>query len=316
MIRPPALRRGDVVRIVAPSSPFDPQLFERGLDVLRNRFGLVPRFRPDITARHDYLAGDDARRLAEWHEAASDTEAKAIWCARGGYGSMRLLPRLEVARALHPPKVVVGFSDITALHAAHNRAGLVTCHGPVITQLSRLGPESLDHLEVLLFGGTPPVADRRAPIPPPGRGVLGTAVIRPGLASGPLIGGSLSLLAHLCGTRWHPRFAGAVLFLEDVGERPYRLDRMLTQLRLGGSLDGVAAICLGQFTRCDDQELSGIEVVRRWTWDMGVPAIEGVAAGHEDVNLALPMGSMVTLVAPRSGAEGAPRLAFEQGATA
>ncbi|HVP67673.1 MAG TPA: LD-carboxypeptidase [Anaeromyxobacteraceae bacterium] len=316
MLRPPPLKRGDVVRIVAPSSPFDPELFEKGLAVLRDRFGLLPRMRSDVTACDGYLAGDDARRLAEWHEAASDGEARAIWCARGGYGAMRLLPKLEAGRLFHPPKVVVGFSDITAIHVALNRAGLVTVHGPVVTQLPRLGEASLDHLEALLFGGAPSAGDRRSPVPPPGRGVLAGAAIRAGVASGPLLGGSLTVLSHLCGTAWQPRFAGAVVFLEDVGERPYRLDRTLTQLRLAGAFDRVAAVCLGQFTQCDDPDLSGIEVARRAAWELNVPAIEGVPAGHEDPNLALPMGSIVNVVAPRHPEEGPPRISFEQGATA
>jgi muramoyltetrapeptide carboxypeptidase len=315
VIRPPPLRRGDVVRIVAPSGPFDPDAFEKGLGVLRDRLGLVPRMRDDIVSRRGYLAGDDARRLAELHEAASDTEARAIWCARGGYGAMRLLPRLEAARLFHPPKVFVGFSDITALHALLNRNGLVTVHGPVVTQLGRLGPAALEHLEGLLFGGSAPLADRRALQPPPGRGLLAGATLRPGMGSGPLLGGSLTVLSHLCGTPWQPRFAGAVVFLEDVGERPYRLDRMLTQLRLSGALDRLAGIALGQFTQCDEPDQAGIDVARQVAWELGVPAVEGVPAGHEDENFALPLGSMVTVVAPRQPSEGPPRLVFEQGAT-
>jgi muramoyltetrapeptide carboxypeptidase len=315
VIKPPALKRGDVVRIVAPSGPFDPEAFEKGLAVLRDRLGLEPRMRDDIHSRKGYLAGDDARRLSELHEAASDPQARAIWCARGGYGAMRLLPRREAARLFHPPKVFVGFSDITALHALLNRNGLVTVHGPVVTQLGRLGPDALGHLEGLIFGGAPPLADRRAPRPPPGRGVIAGATLRPGLASGPLLGGSLTVLSHLCGTPWQPVFAGAVLFLEDVGERPYRIDRMLTQLRLSGAMDRVNGIAIGQFTQCDDPDLQGVEVVRRVAWEVGVPTVEGVPAGHEDDNYALPLGSMVTVVAPRQPEEGPPRLVFEQGAT-
>jgi len=315
VIKPPALKRGDVVRVVAPAGPFDPEAFEQGLGVLRDRLGLVLRMRDDIHARQGYLAGDDARRLAELHEAASDPQARAIWCARGGYGAMRLLPRLEAARLFHPPKVFVGFSDITALHVLLNRNGLVTVHGPVVTQLGRLGPDALEHLEGLLFGGAPPLADRRAPRPPPGRGVIAGTTLRPGMASGPLLGGSLTVLSHLCGTPWQPVFAGAVLFLEDVAERPYRIDRMLTQLRLSGAMDRVAGIAIGQFTQCDDPDLQGIEVVRRVAWEVGVPTVEGVPAGHEDENYALPFGSMVTVVAPRQPEEGPPRLVFEQGAT-
>ena len=170
MIKPPALKRGDVVRIVAPAGPFDPEAFEKGLTVLRDRLGLEPRMRDDIHSRQGYLAGDDTRRLAEMHEAASDPQARAIWCARGGYGAMRLLPRLEAARLFHPPKVFVGFSDITALHVLLNRNGLVTVHGPVVTQLGRLGPDALDHLEGLLFGGLLPSPTVARPGRLPGAG--------------------------------------------------------------------------------------------------------------------------------------------------
>lgn len=310
--------------MVAPSSPFDAEPFEAGLEVLRGRFGLRPRMRDDISTRTGYLAGDDARRLREWIEAASDPEAKALWCARGGYGAMRLLQRLETARLLHPPRLVVGFSDVTALHLALNQAGLVTVHGPVVTQLSRLAPEALDHLEALLFRTAVPGGPPRAGgVPAVGNGVLGTGVIRPGEATGPLLGGSLTLLAHLCGTPWRPRLGGAVLFIEDVGERPYRLDRYFTQLRLSGALDGIAAVCVGQLTDCsggetafDDPGVSGAEVMRRLVRELDVPAIDGVSAGHEPMNLALPLGAVVTVVAPGGLAEGPPRLLFDQGATA
>jgi muramoyltetrapeptide carboxypeptidase len=314
VIWPRPLRRGDVVRVVAPSGPFDPELFEQGLAVLRDRLGLVPRARADVGARRGYLAGDDARRAEEWLEAATDREARAIWAARGGYGVMRILPRLEPARLLHPPRWVVGFSDLTAVHAALNGTGLVTCHGPVVTQLPRVTPETLDHLEALLFGSAAPAAAGSPP--PPGAGVAGTATVRPGSASGTLFGGSLTLLAHLCGTPWLPRLRGALLFIEDVGEKPYRLDRYLTQLRLSGALDGVRGVCLGQFTDCDDGETRGLDTVRELVRAFGVPSIEGVNAGHEQVNLALPLGSVVTLFAPGPGEAGVPRLLFDQGARA
>ena len=314
MIRPPALRRGDVVRVVAPAGPFDPEPFERGLSVLRDRLGLTPRMRQDVGARSGYLAGDDGRRLAEWLEAASDPEARAVWCARGGYGAMRLLPRLEAARLLHPPRVVVGFSDITALHVALNRAGLVTVHGPVVTQLGSLAPAALDHLEALLFGGAAPGGAGGGPAP--GSGVPAVAVIRPGRVTGPLAGGNLQMLAHLAGTPWQSRLAGAILFLEDVGERPYRLDRAFTQLRLSGTLDGVAGVCLGAFTDCDEPAVEGAETMRRLVGELGVPAVEGIPAGHQGDNRALPLGSVVTLRALERDGEGPPCLAFDQGAVA
>ncbi len=303
MLRAPPLSSGDVVRIVAPAGPFDPESLERGLAVLRNRFGLRPRMRSDLGARRGYLAGDDARRMAEWSEAVADPEARAIWCARGGYGAMRILADLEIAGLLRSPKLVIGFSDVTAIHARLNQAGLVTVHGPVVTQVGRLPEDALAPLEALLFG--------RAL-----EGYPGTGVIRPGRASGPLLGGSLTLLAHLCGTPHLPAFAGAVLFLEDVGEKPYRLDRYLTQLRLAGQLEGLAGVAVGQITTCDEPGQSGIEVVRAEVARLGIPAVEGIPSGHEDRNLPLPLGARVTLIAPGPGEAGVPRLLFEERATA
>jgi muramoyltetrapeptide carboxypeptidase len=291
------------VRVIAPSGPIERDALERGLAVLRDEWGLAPRLRPDVTARHGYLAGPDARRLEEWREAASDLEARAIFCARGGYGAMRLLSRLEPARLLHPARWLVGFSDATALHAAANLAGLVTAHGPMLSTLPDAPPAARERLRALLFGeGCPPVE--------------GSGVIRAGRASGTLLGGTLAMLAHLAGTPFLPRFAGAVLFLEDVGEKPYRLDRYFTQLRLAGALDGVRAVCLGAFTDCDADGLSGAEVVREAVRGLGVPAVEGLPCGHVAQNAALPLGAVVTLIAPEPGERGAPRLLLEDGAAA
>jgi muramoyltetrapeptide carboxypeptidase len=262
--------------------------------------------REDLGSRTRYLAGDDTRRITEWNEAVADPEARAIWCVRGGYGSTRILADLEVAGLVRTPKLVVGFSDITAIHALLNRAGLVTIHGPVVTQLGRLPEVALFHLEALLFD------ERQASAP---AGCAGTGVIRPGTASGPLLGGSLTLLAHLCGTPFFPPLDGAILFIEDVGEKPYKLDRYLTQLRLAGRLDRLAGVAVGQLTGCDEPEQNAAEIVREEIARLGVPAIEGIASGHEDLNLALPLGARVTLRAPGAGEEGGPQLVFEERAT-
>ena len=203
---------------------------------------------------------------------------------------------------------------MTALHALLNRAGLVTLHAPLVTTLGSATPAAVDHLRALLFGDRP-----RSPgsgPPAPGAGCLGSAVIRAGRASGVLLGGSLTLLAHLCGTRFFPSLQGAVLFLEDVGEKPYRLDRYLTQLRLSGALEGVRAVCVGHLTACDFDGLSGAEVVREHVRALGVPAIEGVAAGHAEDNLALPLGAPVTVIAPDPVDGGPPRLLFDVPAVA
>jgi muramoyltetrapeptide carboxypeptidase len=293
---------------VAPSSPFDPAVLERGLEVLSGRLGLRPRMRPDLSARRGYLAGDDARRAEEWREAVADPEARAIFCARGGYGAMRILPAVDPAPLLARPKALVGFSDVTALHAVLNRAGLATVHGPVVTQLGRAPEDAVRHLEAVLFG-----APRAGPweLPAPGAGVVGSRTIRPGRASGPILGGTLTILAHLAGTPFAPRLDGAILLLEDVGEKPYRIDRCLTQLRLAGALPGLAGLAVGQLTGCDDAGLLAADVVREAALALGVPAIEGVPAGHEDANHAVPLGARGTLVAPGPGEEGPPRLLFD-----
>jgi len=308
VILPPALRPGDVVRVIAPSSPFDPDPFERGLEVLSARLGLRPRLRADVAERWRYLAGDDARRADEWREAVADPEARAIVCARGGYGAMRLLPAIDPAPLLARPKLLLGFSDVTALHAPLNRAGLATVHGPGVTQLPRLPEEALRHLEAVLRRSAPISDDGRLA---PGAGLAGSASIRPGRVSGPLLGGSLTLLSHLAGTPYAPRLEGAILLLEDVGERPYRIDRYLTHLALAGALRGVAGVAVGQLTGCDDENARGADVVREAVLALGVPAIEGLPVGHEDANFALPLGARATLVAPARGEAGAPRLVFD-----
>jgi muramoyltetrapeptide carboxypeptidase len=293
--------------VIAPASPFDPELLAQGIAVLRERLGFVPRHRADLFARERYLAGDDARRLDEWREAAADPEARAIFCARGGYGTMRILRGIDPAPLLARPKVLVGFSDITTLHAVLNRAGLATVHGPVLTQLGRAPQAAVDHLAALL-GRAPAAA--RGEAPAPGAGLAGTAVVRPGAVEGPLLGGSLTLLAHLCGAGLLPSFAGAIVALEDVDEKPYRLDRYLTQLRLAGALEGVAGIALGQFTGCDAQGVRGEDVVREWAAGLGVPVVSGLPFGHEDANFAMPLGARARLEAPGPGEAGAPRLLF------
>lgn len=307
MILPGLLKRGDVVRVIAPASAFDPELLASGIVVLRDRMGFEPRHRQDLFTRRRYLAGDDARRLDEWREAVADPEARGIFCARGGYGTMRILARIDPAPLLARPKVLVGFSDVTAVHAALNRAGLATVHGPVLTQLGRAPAEAVDHLAALLTRA--PAPEPSGP-PAPGAGLSGQAVIRPGRAEGPVLGGSLTLLAHLCGTSFLPSLRGAILALEDVDERPYRLDRYLTQLRLAGALEGLAGVALGQFTECDGQGTRGLEVVREWAAELGVPAVEGFPFGHEDLNLAFPLGTRGALIAPGPGEAGPPRLLF------
>lgn len=239
-----------------------------------------PEFSEGLFSAHRYLAGDDARRFSELHRALS---SRAIFCARGGYGVMRLLGRLNPADVRPAP--LVGFSDITALHAAWARAGLRSLHGPVLTQLGNQPPDVVERLFHLLESTTPPS-------PLPAAGAWGT-----GSVEGPLLGGNLSVLTRLLGTGWMPPLDGAVLLVEDVGERPYRLDRMWTHLQLAGVLDRIAGIALGDLTGCDEKDgsVTGLEVLSELIRATGKPALHGLPIGHGKVNQPVVLGARVRL---------------------
>ena len=277
----PALRPGDRVAAVAPAGPFDAPSFEAGIAVLAGRYRV--EFDPGIRARHRYLAGDDERRLAELSRALTDPEVKGVFCARGGYGAMRLLSALE---GLAPtPKPLVGFSDITALHAWLQRRGLVSIHGPVLTQLGKLETATHERLFTLLE------------TPAPAAPLRGTATYVGGVAEGPLLGGTLAVLSRLLGTSFLPELEGAVLLLEDVGERPYRLDRMWTHLALAGVFTRVSGIALGSFTGCEerDGDYSSSDVLRDLARATGLPCAAGFPVGHGGRNEPVPLGVRVRL---------------------
>jgi muramoyltetrapeptide carboxypeptidase len=280
MVKPPPLRPGDIVRVVAPAGPFDPASFEAGIAVLRGRYQV--RHDEGIFARYRYLAGSDSHRQAALVRALTEPETRAVFSARGGYGAMRLLPSLPLATL--PPRWLVGFSDITALHAAWQRQGRVSCHGPVVTQLGRAPEEARQRLFSLLESSEP------AP------SLQGTPLV-PGIAEGRLVGGNLSVLTRLLGTPYAPPFEGAVLLLEDVAERPYRLDRMWTHLALAGVLSQAKGIALGQLTGCDEPsgEHTALEVLGELAREAGLPCAHGFPVGHEDRNLAVPLGVRVRL---------------------
>ena len=286
-VAPPALRPGDPVAIVAPAGPFDRESFEAGLALVKARYDA--RFSDDIFARHRYLAGDDARRGAELNAAFSEPEIKAVFTARGGYGSMRLLPGLK----LGTPRVFVGFSDVTAVHGALQAHGVRSLHAPVLTQLGKQPPGCVERLFSLL----------ESPLP---AGPLhsGRTVIA-GIAEGPLVGGNLSVLTRLLGTRFMPPLRGSVLLLEDVGERPYRLDRMWTHLALAGAFEGLAGILLGDFTACDerDADYGSADVLLSLALQTGLPCAAGFAIGHGAINLPVPLGARVRLDATKGRLE-------------
>ena len=282
--RPPGLRPGDRIAVIAPASPFDRPSFEAGLRVLAERYR--PVVDEGCFARVRYLAGDDARRLDELTAALGDDSVRAIVAARGGYGTLRLLARLwpKLQVDSFPPKPVVGFSDITALHLALQAAGWVSIHGPVVTQLGTQPPAVVDRLVHLLESPATPA--------PPLRGTP----LAPGLAEGPLLGGNLSLLTRLLGTRHLPSLDGAILLLEDVNEAPYKVDRMLTHLRRAGALRGLAGVALGHFTNCDDQwPTTIVDVLTEHLSSLGVPVLGGLPIGHGADQLTVALGTLSTL---------------------
>jgi muramoyltetrapeptide carboxypeptidase len=283
--RPPGLRPGDRIAVIAPASPFDRPSFEAGLRVLAERYR--PVVDEGCFARTRYLAGDDARRLDELTAALGDDTVKAIVAARGGYGTLRLLaglgPKLQAGG--FSPKPVVGFSDITALHAALQAAGWVSIHGPVVTQLGTQPAAVVERLVHLLEFPA-------APAPP----LRGTPLAG-GVAEGPLLGGNLSLLTRLLGTRHLPALDGAILLLEDVNERPYRLDRMWTHLALAGVFERVRGLALGEFTGCEepDADYASAEVVATLVGETGLPCVAGLPVGHGAVNMPVPLGCRARL---------------------
>jgi muramoyltetrapeptide carboxypeptidase len=287
-VRPRPLAPGARVAVVAPAGPLDRDSLDAGLRILAGRYDVT--WDPGLLSRTRYLAGDDHRRGAELAAALADPRIGGIVAARGGYGSMRILshvwPSVDGAPAgPGPAKVLVGFSDITALHAALQTAGRVSVHGPVATQLAAQPPAVVQRLFAMLEDGTAP------PAPVDGTPVVG------GVAEGPLLGGNLSVLTRLLGTPWLPDVTGAVLLLEDVGERPYRIDRMWTHLRLAGVFGRVVGLALGSFTDCEDPE--GAFTLRDVLWGLagetGLPCVGELPIGHGAVNVPVALGARVRL---------------------
>ena len=280
MLRPPPLRPGDRIAIVSPSSPVDRELFSRGVARLAQRY--QPVLDEHLFDAQRYLAGPDGVRGEALRAALGDPDTRAVFCARGGSGAGRLLPLLDVAASA--PKLFVGCSDGTVLHAALQSRGRTSVHGSVVTQLATQPQSALESLFHLLEGGLPPPLTGATPL------VAGTA-------EGPLLGGNLAVLVTLLGTPWMPDTRGAVLLLEDDGEQPYRLDRMWTQLRNAGVLAGLAGIALGDFTNCErpDADFSARDVLRSLAEETQLPCALGFPVGHGPVNMPLSLGTRVRL---------------------
>ena len=252
------------------------------MEFLQRRYAV--RWTQELCSPTGYLAGSDERRLKGLQEAIDSDDVKAIFSVRGGYGAMRLLPKLQLKGRL--PKWLVGFSDVTALHALWQCAGWQSLHGPVVTQMGILPPDDLQAMVNALE------KDNSSSF------LLGTHCLVPGTAVGPLLGGNLSVFSRLVGTPYMPDTRGAILLLEDIGEAPYRIDRMWTHLRLAGILDTLAGIVLGAFVQCGGKKENGsLEVLESLAAETGVPCVAGFPIGHGARNVAVRLGGRARLSA-------------------
>ena len=315
LIKPRALRQGDTAGLITPSTYVsDPGQLQLALRTMEY-FGLKPKMGKNVGRRTGYLGGSVEERIDDLHSMFRDPDVRAVFAIRGGYGSEQLLDRIDYDLIRRNPKVFVGYSDITALHLAiRKRAGLVTFHGPVA--LAAFTGYTQTWFRKALFStepigviANPPETNQLRPAHP-------LRTIRPGTARGPLTGGNLTLIATTMGTPFEIETRGRVLFLEDVDEQPYSIDRMLTQLRLAGKLEAAAGIVFGECADCRPREfqpsfdstLSLGEVLDSILGKLSVPVFTGLTIGHTGDQVTLPLGVMATLDATRQ------QLAIEEAA--
>jgi muramoyltetrapeptide carboxypeptidase len=282
-IKPHALKPGDTVAVVAPAAAIERAHLERGVTVL-GAMGYRVKVSERALARSGILAGDDRERASELQEYFADPEVRAIFSARGGYGCGRLLPILDLKAIASTPKIFVGFSDATfLLNALVDFAGMVSFHGPMVAMdfARGLGEASLDHLRRLLAGET-------GSFELPAR-----VALKGGVAEGEVVGGCLSMVAAAIGTPYAAPFDGAILFLEDTGEKAYRIDRMLVQLAQAGVLGRVAAVVFGALRPPDGSEAEHrliSECVAEQAARLDCPVLAGIEAGHGSANFTIPFG--------------------------
>ncbi|SFF91862.1 muramoyltetrapeptide carboxypeptidase [Novosphingobium sp. CF614] len=299
-VKPPRLREGDVLGLVAPAGFVGDRFGLDEIEATVRAMGLVPRPAPHLLEREGYLAGSDQTRARDVMAMFTDDGVRAIMAVRGGWGSARLLPYLDFQAIARRPKLFAGFSDNTALHLAlAARTGVASIHGP--NAAASWPPAAWEAFRQIAFEGDMPTYSVPAYDGPNLAGHGGALrIFRGGKARGRLLGGNLSVLAALVGTPYLPDFTGAILFLEDTNEAEYRIDRMLTQLALGGVLGKVAGIVFGQCTGCEDPDrgFSGFtiyEVLDRQVADLGIPAFQGAMIGHVAAQVSVPVGIMAEI---------------------
>jgi muramoyltetrapeptide carboxypeptidase len=288
LLRPRPLRRGGRIGVCSPSGPVDRERLDACADWLRAE-GFEVRLAPHALARRGYLAGGDDERLADLLEMFRDPGVDAIIASRGGYGLSRLLQRLPAAELRASRKLFIGHSDATALLLfLRERAGLAALHGPMLGR-SDWSAESRARLLALAAGELDEPLVGRA--------------LRPGRVRGPLVGGNLRLVTSSLGSDWELDTRGAILFIEDVGEQPYALDRQLQQLRAAGKLEAAAGLAVGQFVNCESQrypEVSSCQVLEEVLASAAPgPVVLDLPFGHVADNRALPVGTLAELDAAR-----------------
>jgi muramoyltetrapeptide carboxypeptidase len=293
LIKPKRLKAGDTVGIIATSSGISDDELNKALQNMAD-LGLKTKLGKSVGKVNGFLAGNDKERLEDLHQAFADKTIDAVWCVRGGYGATRFLPNIDYNLIRKNPKIFIGYSDITALHTAiYQNCGLVTFHGPVAA--STFSDYTKKHVINTLMNPPTPYKIELSPDNVAKESKLfKTEVVTKGTAKGKLIGGNLSLLTAMAGTPFALRETkGKLLFIEDVGEKPYKLDRMFVQLKQSIKLSELAGIALGVFAECDapdDKSQTVIDVVKDQLGNLGIPVIYGLSFGHIHDQFTLPVG--------------------------
>lgn len=290
MIKPKCLKPGDRIALIAPSSPVDEEKLARSIESV-NFLGLEPVLFPSCTMAHGYLSGPDTVRVGDINAAFSDASIDAVFCIRGGYGLTRILNKIDYKSISQNPKLILGYSDITGLHLALNKiCNLITLHSPMPTRgWNTLDPVSLTSLTQNLFS-TAPVG-----LAPDIEGEP-IEMINPGVAEGLMVGGNLSILAATLGSPYEIDTKDKIIFIEDVDEKNYRIDRGLTSLALAGKFSDCKGVILGTWADCGDPELEpNKNLTLRQIFDevvkpFGKPTINNFRAGHIYPHICIPMG--------------------------
>ena len=300
LLKPERLSFGDTIGIIAPASaPPDPQAIDRAVTALE-KFGFKPKLAKNVRARLGFIAGTDRERAGDVMQMFTDKKVKAIICIRGGYGASRILDRLDYQVIRRTPKILSGYSDITSLHfALAQKVNLVSIHAPMLN--GELVDSKLPEFARRSFFRTVMEAKPSGSICD-GYDKKTVSILRGGSVEGRLVGGNLSLICAAIGTPFVPSFKGKILFFEDISEKPYKLDRMLTQLLNAGILAQVAGVAVGVNKDCEsdakpggEYRQSGADVVKERLSSLRVPVVTGLPFGHVDLNATIPVGVMARL---------------------